>query len=68
MNDGPSTTTWFDIAVVAKAIEQWNARHTRAQAEGDVATIDAVFARDATRRTTLATFTRRGAPGANLEA
>ena len=70
MNDGPLTPppTAFDIAAVAKAIGQLNARYTRAHVEGDVPTIDAMLARDAACRTTLATFARRGAPGANLEA
>jgi len=47
MNDEPPATP-FDIAAVAKAIGQLNERYTRAHVEGDVATIDAMFARDAT--------------------
>ena len=48
MNDELSATTPFDNAAVAKAIGKLNARYTRAHVEGDVATIDAMFARDAT--------------------
>ena len=37
----------FDLAAARKAIDANNARFTRAHVEGDVATIDAMFTRDA---------------------
>ena len=47
MNDRQSTTA-FDVAAVARTIEQRNARYARAHVEGDAATIDDMFTLDAT--------------------
>jgi uncharacterized protein (TIGR02246 family) len=47
MTDAPSATP-FEIEDLTKTIQRLNERYTRAHVDGDVATIDAMFTRDAT--------------------
>ncbi|MGD9904152.1 MAG: DUF4440 domain-containing protein [Vicinamibacterales bacterium] len=46
--DRPPAATPFDLSAMRRVIQEQNDRFTRAHVAGDVATIDAMFTRDAT--------------------
>lgn len=48
MTDEPAPATAFDFRRVTRILERQNERYARAHVDGDVATIDAMFTRDAT--------------------